>query len=61
MIRTNEDKVVGNGSRNLTDFIHNKGWYVLNRARKENWKGGYTFVGATGSSVINYMLVSEKS
>lgn len=43
------------------DWIKEKGWYVLNRSMKGDWNGEYTFVGARGNTVIDYVIVNEEA
>jgi len=59
--RRSKDKTVGNGGRNLIDWVQNKGWYVLNGTCRGDWEGEYTYVGARGSTVIDYVIVNEKA
>ncbi|XP_077277120.1 uncharacterized protein LOC143905535 [Temnothorax americanus] len=58
--RKSKDRVIGNGGRNLVEWILNKGWYLLNGSTKGDWEGEYTFTGARGSSVIDYMIACEE-
>ena len=44
----------------MSDWIKENGWYVLNGATEGDWNGEYTYVGARGSSVIDYVIVSEE-
>jgi len=59
--RRSKDKTVGNGDRNLIDWVQNRGWYVLNGTCRGDWEGEYTYVGARGSTVIDYVIVNEKA
>jgi len=59
--RRSKDKTVGNGGRNLIDWVQNKGWYVLNGTCRGDWEGEYTYVGARGSTVIDYVIVNERA
>lgn len=58
--RYSKDKIVGNGGKNLSDWIKEKGWYILNGATEGDWNGEYTYAGARGSSVIDYVIVNEE-
>jgi len=58
-IRKSKDKVIGNGGRKFIDMIHEKGWYILNGSTEGNWEGEFTYVGARGSTVIDYAVVNE--
>lgn len=51
--RHSKNKVVGNGGKNFTEWIREKGWYILNGRTKGDWKGEFTYVGARGRS-FNY-------
>lgn len=57
--RNSKDKIIGNGGRELVDWIGNKSWYVLNGAFEGNWDGEFTYVGPRGCTVIDYVLTNE--
>ena len=57
--RYSKDKVIGNGGRNLIEWVIEKGWYILNGTMEGDWEGEYTYVGARGCSVIDYIVVNE--
>jgi len=57
--RRSKDKTIGNGGRNLIDWVQKRGWYVLNGTSKGDWEEEFTYVGARGRSVINYVIVNE--
>lgn len=59
--RKSKDKIIGNGGRNLVNWLGEKGWNILNGRTEGDWKGEYTYVGARGSSVIDYVVVNEKT
>ncbi|XP_071581926.1 uncharacterized protein [Temnothorax nylanderi] len=59
--RKSKDKLVSNGGKGLIDLIQDKGWYVLNGTMVGDWDGEYTFVGARGSSVIDYVFCNKKA
>lgn len=46
--------------REIINWVQEKGWYILYGTSKGDWEGEYTYVGARGSSVIDYALVNEK-
>lgn len=46
--------------REIINWVQEKGWYILNDTSKGDWEREYTYVGARGSSVIDYALVNEK-
>ena len=58
--RKSKDKTIGNGGRNLVEWVQNKGWYILNGMTKGDWDGEYTFVSSRGNSVIDYVIVCEE-
>lgn len=58
--RRSKNKVIGNGGRNLVNWLGEKGWNILNGRTEGDWEGEYTYVGARGSSVIDYVVVNEK-
>lgn len=50
--RKRRSKVIGNGGRNLVNWLGKKGWNILNGRTEGDWEGEYTYVGARGSLVI---------
>jgi len=59
--RRSKDKTVGNGGRNMIRWIEEKGWNLLNGTVKGDWEGEFTYVGAKGSTIIDYIIVNEKA
>lgn len=57
--RCSKDKKISNKSENLIRWIEEKGWYILNDNVKGDWEGEYTYVGAKGSTVIDYVVVDD--
>jgi len=57
--RRSKDKVIGNGIQ-LVERIIEKSRIILNGRTKRNWEGEYTYVGAKGNSVIDYVIVNEE-
>lgn len=51
--------MIGNEGKNYIEWIREKRWYILNE-KIEDWEGEYTYVGARGSSVIDYEIVCEE-
>jgi len=45
----------------LVEWIKRKGWYVLNGACEGDWDGNFTYVGARGNTVINFVIVNENA
>ncbi|OXU17460.1 hypothetical protein TSAR_011309 [Trichomalopsis sarcophagae] len=58
--RSSKDSIVNNGSKNLTDFCNKRNWSILNGNFVGDEEGNYTFIGARGSTVIDYIIVNEK-
>lgn len=58
--RKSKDKTVGNGSSSFMEILQGEGFNVLNGRTKGDWEGEYTYVGARGSTVIDYIFVNEK-
>ncbi|KYM98796.1 hypothetical protein ALC62_10485 [Cyphomyrmex costatus] len=58
-VRYSKDKVVGNNGKRLIEWAGDNGLYILNGCTAGDWEGEYTYVGARGCSVIDYILVSE--
>lgn len=57
--RKSKDKVIGLRARKLIDLVSEVGGRILNGASEGDMEGEYTYVGARGSSVINYIFVNE--
>lgn len=45
--------------KDLINWAQEKGWYILKGVKNGDWKGEYTYVGARGSSAIDYMFINE--
>lgn len=65
--RRSKDKVIGNSGRNFVNWLMEKGWNILNGRTEGDWEGEYTYVEGEstyvevrGSTVINYIVVSEE-
>lgn len=65
--RRSKDKVIGNSGRNFVNWLMEKGWNILNGRTEGDWEGEYTYmegestyVEVRGSTVINYIVVSEE-
>jgi len=61
MMRRSKDKTIGNGGRNFIEWVQEKGWYVMNGMIGNDWDGEYTYVGARGCTVIDYIIVNERA
>jgi len=42
------------------DWLSERGWEVLNGCTEGDWEGEFTYVGAMGCSVIDYVVVNER-
>jgi len=59
--RRSRDRIVSNSGKNLIGWIQDKGWYILNGRTKGDWRGEFTYAGARGSIVIDYVFVNERA
>jgi len=59
MLRYSKDTCVSNEGRRLMGWINKMGWEILNGCTEGDWEGEFTYVGARGSSVIDYVITSE--
>lgn len=57
--RRSKDKVIENNGRNFVNWLTEK-WNILNGITEGDWEGEYTYVGARGSTVIDYIVASEE-
>jgi len=57
--RKSKDKMTGNEGRNFLDWIQRKGWYIMNGTTESDWNGEFTYVGARGNTVIDYVIINE--
>lgn len=60
LCRKSKDKTVGNGGKNMVEFVSKKGWLILNGSEVGDEEGEFTFIGARGSSVIDYVVVNQE-
>ncbi|XP_020285268.1 golgin subfamily A member 6-like protein 6 [Pseudomyrmex gracilis] len=51
--------MIGNGGRKIIDSMIENGLNVLNGRINGDWDGEFTYVGAGGSTVIDYVFVNE--
>ncbi|KMQ89058.1 hypothetical protein RF55_11351 [Lasius niger] len=56
--RDSIDKVVNREGRILVSKIEERGWMILNRSYN---RGGRTYIGERGASVVDYVIVNEKA
>ena len=59
--RASKDLVTNNGSAGLVDFISKKGWSIANGNFKGDEAGEFTFIGGKVSTVIDYIIINEKT
>jgi len=58
--RHSKDKCVGNGGIKFIEWINEKGWEILNGCTEGDWEGEFTYIGARGCSVIDYVMINER-
>ncbi|EZA59688.1 hypothetical protein X777_16573, partial [Ooceraea biroi] len=58
-VRKSKNKIIGNGGKEFLGIIQEKGWHILNGKTKGDWEGEYTYIGARGNSVIDYVIVND--
>jgi len=51
--------VIENGDRGFVELITEYDWHILNGRSRGDWEGEYTYVGARGSSIIDYAMVND--
>lgn len=59
--RASKDKVVGNGGNRMLEFLSNKGWTIANGNIEGDEEGEFTYIGARGSTVIDYVIFNERA
>lgn len=59
--RASKDKVSNNGSKRMLEIINKKGWTIASENLKGDEEGEFTYIGARGSTVIDYVIVNEKA
>jgi exonuclease III len=57
--RASKDKVVNSNGRDLLTLCKNQNIHILNGRTKGDKLGNYTFIGAQGKSLIDYLIVSS--
>lgn len=57
--RKSKDKIIGSRAVKLIDLVSEVGGRILNGASEGDKEGEYTYVGARGSLVIDYVFVNE--
>lgn len=57
--RNSKDEKISNEGRDFIEVTENKGWIILNGWEVGDERGEYTYVGARGHSVIDYVIVNE--
>lgn len=59
MCKESKDKVIRENGRKFIDVIEERSWYILNGRTKGDWEGEFTYIGARGCFVIDYIIVNE--
>jgi len=59
--RRSKDKIIGNNGKRFIWWIQEGGWYLLNGKMDGDRIGEFTYVGARGSTVIDYVFVNERA
>ncbi|XP_011861498.1 PREDICTED: golgin subfamily A member 6-like protein 1, partial [Vollenhovia emeryi] len=57
--RRSRDKKLNKEGRRLTQFIKERGWFILNGGIRGDNEGNWTYTGGRGESVIDYVMVEE--
>lgn len=57
--RSSKDKEVNKEGRRLVEVIRKRDWFILNGYIKGDEEGEWTYTGARGESVIDYIKVEE--
>lgn len=57
--RKSKNKTIGNGGKRFVEKMEKKGLNILNGKTKENWEDKYTYVGARGCMVIDFIFANE--
>lgn len=61
-IRESKNKAISNGGRKMIERIGKKGWIIIaNGNINGDEEGEFTFTGARGSTVIDYVILNEKA
>lgn len=59
MCRSSKDKIIGNGGRKFMELMQERSFSIMNGKTRGDWEGEYTYVGARGNTVIDYISVNE--
>lgn len=59
-IRKSKDKVTNTEGVRLLEMVEKNGWEILNGNMEGDEEGEFTFIGAQGNSVIDYILADTK-
>ncbi|CAD6223128.1 GSCOCG00005406001-RA-CDS, partial [Cotesia congregata] len=60
-VRRSKDNVYNKDGKELCSFLEEKGWAIVNGCVKGDEEGEWTFVGERGCSVIDLVLIDERS
>lgn len=59
--KSSKDKEINKEEKNLLKLIEERGWNILNGNMRGDESGEYTFIGARGYSVIDYIIVNSEA
>ena len=59
--RLSRDKLINEEGRRLLEWVNERGWTILNGTTPSDRSGQWTFVGARGSSVIDYVIANRQA
>ena len=57
--RCSKDKICSNEGKYLVELVENNGWNFLNGTTRGDLEEEFTYIGARGNSVIDYVCVNE--
>lgn len=59
LMRRSKDRIINNEGRKLVELLQKSGLNVLNNRSEGDWEGEFTYVGARGSTAIDYVFENE--
>jgi len=59
-IRSSRDRKINREGRILIDFIKERGWFIANGGIERDMEENWTYTGARGESVIDYVVVDDE-
>ena len=60
-VRKSKDNILNAEGKKLLELVRNRGWYIGNGRWKGDEHGEFTFVGANGRSVIDYVIGNKNA